>query len=641
MRLLLPVTVVCLALSLLAGTAAPATGQAAEEFPSGVTWQSAGDSYASGEGVFGNRGDCAQHDEAFGPAAARQLSTRGWEIVGTTFTACTGARVEDFFHRRSGDKASLWGWSLQQGGPDRVDVLTFSFGGNDVGFADVLTDCLVGVRDSWGDFLLGDYFGVSGCDISEEEMFARIDALLDPPELGCDTFRRDGGSYQCDLALEDRRGSLIDFYWDLVTSQLTNRGRLYVVDYPQVVAPTDEWASWQQLMCFGILRGDSEKLARAADRLNMAIREAVKRANQALGEERVVLIERATLFRANRAELCGAGDDWLNGLAFDRGPGWNARHLTSFHPNSTGHARTAELLADTAEATFPRGPAEADLAALLDCDEPCSISGTVDVTHPAYGPVTLVSGGPFGPHDACGQWKIIAVDQAGGVRWGAPTGDPECGIHRLAPAGSQPTTTDPNVAGAIDALGHIFFLYDGGKGDAVLVLAPTAEGFEDFGSMPDPTGFYGNLQGTELTDRDNDGIFEILRYQNNCFTSCAEGVASYTILTWDGTHYTEGPLAVPPGGRTPDQLLTTLVQALRAGDRGATRELFISPELADEIYDGFFGDTVVAVGNGCSPGVELGCAIGLTDVPALADLFVVQNRHGEWLIGWYTPIHTS
>src|SRR5690554_3724830 len=74
----------------------PVVGQTAGGDP--VSWLSTGDSYSSGEGVFGNRGDCARSNDAWGRVAVSELRESGWFIPQVGFTACTGHMVEDFFN---------------------------------------------------------------------------------------------------------------------------------------------------------------------------------------------------------------------------------------------------------------------------------------------------------------------------------------------------------------------------------------------------------------------------------------------------------------------------------------------------------------------------------------------------------------
>ncbi len=343
-------SVVALFVADLPTSVALATADAA----STVSWQSAGDSYSSGEGVFGNVGDCAQSQLSYGPLAAAKLRNR-WTIEPETFTACTSHLVEDYFNPRddSGGKASLWQWGRDQGGPERVDIISMSFGGNDIGFGDLLVDCLP-LPESWTGYLPTTLTsGLSGCDPSKEEITARIDALLDPPTRDCGASRRGVDiRYDCDLDLGDRFGSIIDFYYDIVTQRLTDRGQLYVVGYPRLFAPVDQWPGWAKIACQGVTQGDTKKLNDLAEHLNLKLREAVDRANWALGGTRIFYVDRLALYENGKHELCGTHTDWLNGVAFDRGEGLGLRKDTSFHPNSDGHQAVADELVSLVTSSF-------------------------------------------------------------------------------------------------------------------------------------------------------------------------------------------------------------------------------------------------------------------------------------------------
>ena len=351
-----------LAALLITSVAAHAPGAAAQApgLPTDVSWQSAGDSYSSGEGVYGNQGACAQSREAYGPKAADLLAARGWTFASETFTACTGHLVEDVFHARgdTGGKKSLWEWGREQGGPDRVDVLTMSFGGNDIGFADVITGCLVRLTPRWSDLVTKRVpITLADCGVTGDELSRRADRLLDPPRRNCTTSRRTDKAYDCDLAIEDRRGSIIDFYYDIVTRHLTDRGRLYIVGYPRLFADIDQWPAWSFAACAGVSRGDTQMLGAAAEHFNNKLQEAVRRANEALGTQRVHFVDRFAFYRDGQHELCGRGEDWLNGITLDRGDGPGLRKQMSFRPNAAGHADTAARTADAIDLTFPRDPA--------------------------------------------------------------------------------------------------------------------------------------------------------------------------------------------------------------------------------------------------------------------------------------------
>ena len=271
-----------------------------------ISWQSAGDSHASGTGIGDAQGACFQSHDAYGPAAARIVNGAGWRIGSETLTACQGHLMEDLFNPRSGSGGSLWDWGRQQGGPERVDVLTLSFGADDVGFGQFVRGC---IRRA-GSFL--DFLGFVGRECREEELKGRIDALLDPPRRNCAGTRVERGDlYDCDLDLGSRRGSIIDLFYDIVQQRLTEKGHLYVVGYPQLFAPPAEWPAHVQASCQEVPRRAAETLNRVAQHFDQKLREAVDRANQALGD-RVRFISLSDLYRSGGHELCGPGDDWLH-----------------------------------------------------------------------------------------------------------------------------------------------------------------------------------------------------------------------------------------------------------------------------------------------------------------------------------------
>ncbi len=98
-----------------------------------------GDSYSSGFGVgdyFDTGNDCQRSRKAFAPLVADEVG------LALTFRACQGAVTKDFYFPRAGGS---WGEDAQLDylGPD-TGLVTFSIGGNDAGFADVLAECILG-----------------------------------------------------------------------------------------------------------------------------------------------------------------------------------------------------------------------------------------------------------------------------------------------------------------------------------------------------------------------------------------------------------------------------------------------------------------------------------------------------------------
>jgi lysophospholipase L1-like esterase len=105
-----------------------------------------GDSYSSGFGVSpyfagthkdAGDNDCQRSTRAFGPQVA---DSKGLTL---DFHACQGAVTKDFYNARN----STWGEvaQLDHLKPD-AGLVTFSIGGNDAKFAEVLKDCIDGVE---------------------------------------------------------------------------------------------------------------------------------------------------------------------------------------------------------------------------------------------------------------------------------------------------------------------------------------------------------------------------------------------------------------------------------------------------------------------------------------------------------------
>lgn len=132
------------------------------------TFTALGDSYSAGEGtgdyypgtdVSGNR--CHRSPHAYGPKLDEQLS-----LGDITFAACSGAVTRDFIrtnHNYASEPRQLLGVS-----PD-TDNVTFTIGGNDVGFANVLGRCV--------ETLFGGDYGCSRDDRLRRQVNARIAAL--------------------------------------------------------------------------------------------------------------------------------------------------------------------------------------------------------------------------------------------------------------------------------------------------------------------------------------------------------------------------------------------------------------------------------------------------------------------------------
>lgn len=354
-------------------TATTATTRSAPEDP--ISWLSTGDSFSSGEGVLGNKGACAQSQNAWGPRAARTLrDDQDWPVEDIAFTACTGHLAEDFYNRRHPDRGDLWEWALEQTAPpdDRFDVITMSFGGNDIGFADVLWDC-VHLPDK-----VTDVNGVVGvlnpipsvgddCDVTEDQLKQRVDDLVNPPkDCGTAVTRRSTSSYDCAIPIDDDAGTtggIIDFWLTVADRSLAPDGRLVVVGYPALFADSSDWGALEFWRCDGVTRGDANMLGRVSDYLDKSMSDAVDDANDRLGKDQILYV--SVLDGLRDHGLC-SDDPWINTaitltrqvLYVDLPSGEQIQAVElrwggGFHPTVAAHAEEARLVARELRANPP------------------------------------------------------------------------------------------------------------------------------------------------------------------------------------------------------------------------------------------------------------------------------------------------
>ncbi|WP_435055796.1 hypothetical protein [Micromonospora aurantiaca (nom. illeg.)] len=154
------------------------------------------------------------------------------------------------------------------------------------------------------------------------------------------------------------------------------------------------------------------------------------------------------------------------------------------------------------------------------CKKTCFVSGTVQIEHPAWGRISLVTTSTLS--DVEPDANIVAVDAEGTVRW----------QHW---SGGWPLLRFANPA--TDRTGHLFFNFNPGRHNGVIVLAPSPDGFEDFETLPKPGEYAARFYGAKLVDTDKDGRYEVDRALNDCDPSCAEGTVNHLVYRWNGRTY--------------------------------------------------------------------------------------------------------
>ncbi len=121
------------------------TGAAAEpcDVAADLEYVALGDSYSSGYGLPDAAGPCDRSSEYSYPVRIQQSAQFG----SFTDVSCAGARTRDFYTAQNGSNPR----QLDAVSED-TDVVTFTIGGNDLGFTDIITDCATDgdCRDAYG-----------------------------------------------------------------------------------------------------------------------------------------------------------------------------------------------------------------------------------------------------------------------------------------------------------------------------------------------------------------------------------------------------------------------------------------------------------------------------------------------------------
>ncbi len=290
-------------------TTRPPTTTTTEPPPAPQRWLAVGDSYSSGEGLDDATGDCSRSPSAF-PALAADLVTEV-EVEAFASTACTAAHSSD------------WEEQLAAATIDEPTLITATFGGNDVGFVELMVDCL-GLDDSMelltgaGDLSpaeLAEGFLSRGCDRTQAEIDAELAALQPVLEA---------------------------LYADMAAVVGTD-GHVVIVGYP---APVADPAVWSTGRCDGISADDGRLLRRAADRLNATMAAAADTVAN------VWFVDVAPTFEGHGR--CGP-EPWLYGpgdllqrVEDDEGSRFEI-DARPFHPTAIGHDAMALVVASSVD----------------------------------------------------------------------------------------------------------------------------------------------------------------------------------------------------------------------------------------------------------------------------------------------------
>lgn len=355
-----------------------------------------------------------------------------WTVDTFWFTACTGATSTTVSTDPTNHGTTQLAEIEATDESTMFDVTTMSFGGNDIGFADTIKDCIGVDWDlveadalAWGLVpALGSGVG-AGCTTTEQQLKDRIKSNL-----------VDGGQ--------------LDTLYNTMAAHTSPGGLIVVAGYPQLFATPETWSAKEKAInrCNRVSEGDVRALRGATGALNQTIGEAVNQAQGRHPDRTWVFVDIAGTFEAGpiRANLCG-NIDAINGFAWNatrNGQGDGSKtsgFARSYHPNQIGHQLYAKavinaILASGWTPVMLHSPIEpAEPVAELDVVFAQTLLNVV-----GFGP--LAADGVFGPASTA---AMTAFQRRAGL---PATGvlDAETWDRLLAEAAKQTyvTTCDPD-----------------------------------------------------------------------------------------------------------------------------------------------------------------------------------------------------
>lgn len=313
---------------------------AAAQQPQGRAWLALGDSYSSGEGIKGTPPsfspqfgrDCLRATgdgipQTAWAAGAYQQVREKFGMATQRFVACTGAIVDDAPKEVA---EALAAEQAEGTGRTTWDLVSFSFGGNNIKFSDVIMGCLGLDFKSWRGHR------PTGCVATEEQLRERVRMLVGQTPVK-------PGEYEGRRTLPE--------LFDSMPGVVTPGGDVVVLGYPNLIEDPARWPKWRT-HCSGVDNDDVPMLRTVGAYLNEQIRNAVAAANLRHPGIRFHFLDIAhdpyerDGEPENRHGRC-TKDDWINGLQFDLNEaGHRVYKNRSFHPHQKGHTATASVVAN-------------------------------------------------------------------------------------------------------------------------------------------------------------------------------------------------------------------------------------------------------------------------------------------------------
>lgn len=277
-----------------------------------------GDSYSSGEGAIdydpkSSKDKCHRSANAYSQVVDKKYRFND----GTSFFACSGATTDNLLHGQNGEPAQI------VDNPNlnaKTTLVTLSIGGNDLGFADVVTACAMDLHVHWP----WDH-PTDQCHAQQASIQQKMKALFGPPEPS-----------KYEKVLEQ------------IHSQAPN-ARIVVVGYPQLFPDPPEHDY------LNFTKDDQAFLNNMAKQVDQKIQEQVQaedqkyygNGKQAMGSFEYVDTNAA--FKGHHASSIPWESPWIHPIWLNCQDGsFNTKDKCvnpgSFHPTKEGQAAMANVV---------------------------------------------------------------------------------------------------------------------------------------------------------------------------------------------------------------------------------------------------------------------------------------------------------
>ena len=294
--------------------------------PATIRWLAAGDSYSSGQGLQVRAAAPCDRGEAPGSLAYPLLAYDDLhatmpELDQPMFVACNGAKTAAFL-----DSADAAGQPEWDGAMGRFNLVTFTFGGDNIDFSGIITQCIEGSHKA-----------VHKSD----------------PGHTCPADSWIRGQIAQELTTKYQQ-----FLRSVAEQAVVPGGNIVVLGYPELIELPKFWPFVLRHagVCEGIGTGDATQLRGDAGALNATLSEDVQAVNvehpngvhlafldvntgSSNGPIRIASTDQY-LFEPSvgpRHNLCADGVGWMNGISTGG---------RSFHPSEAGNVAEAHLLAE-------------------------------------------------------------------------------------------------------------------------------------------------------------------------------------------------------------------------------------------------------------------------------------------------------